>query len=142
MTNLGVPVALIFAGHTLIQTTISIPGHLLHMGRRLIGHTAIELGFVAGLMIWVLYFDLLRPTLWLWLGALGVLLSTLAALPLVMKVPCQRPVEAICGGAVAFVVSLLYFVGTSGNVLLMIVKTTAAISTCGAGLWLYRRIAR
>lgn len=143
VTSLGVPVALIFAGHTLIQTTISIPGHLLHMGRRLIGHAAIELAFVAGLMIWVLYFDLLRPTLWLWLGTLGVLLSILTALPLVMKVPCQRPVAAIyLGGAVAFLVSLLYFVGVSGNVLLMIVKATVALCISGLGLWLYRRIAR
>jgi hypothetical protein len=143
VVQLGVPVALIFAGHTLIQTTISIPGHLLHMGTRLIGHAIIELVCVAALMIWVLQFESLRPVLWLWLGAFGVLISILMALPLVLKVPCKRPIEAIyIGGAVTFVLALLYFVGTSGSVLFMMVKTIAAIGIGSAGLWFYRLIAR
>ena len=143
VVQLGVPVALIFAGHTLIQTTISIPGHLLHMGKRLIGHAVIELSLVAGLMVGVLYFDALRPNLWLWLGALAVLVSILLALPLVMKVPCRRPVEAIyIGGLVVFAQSLLFFVGTQGQVLLMIPKALASVGLGALGLWVYRSIAK
>lgn len=143
VVSLGVPVALIFAGHTLIQTTISIPGHLLHMGRRLIGHAVIELVCIAALMAWVLPFEALRPVLWLWLGALGVFISILMSLPLVLKVPCKRPIEAIyIGGAVTFVLALFYFVDTNGSVLFMIAKTIAAIGIGSAGLWFYRLIAR
>lgn len=143
VTQLGVPVALIFAGHTLIQTTISIPGHLLHMGKRLIGHAVIELAWVSLLMVGVLYFEALRPYLWLWLGAFAVAISILMALPLVRQVPCNLPVAAIyIGGLIALVQGLLFFVGTQGLVLLMIPKAMAALGLGALGLWAYRSISR
>lgn len=143
VVHFGVPVALVFAGHTLLQTTISIPGHLLHMGGRLIGHAVLELSCVAMLMSTVLYVADLRPYVWLWLGALAVFISIALAFPLVRKVPCKLPVAAIyIGGLVAFVQALLYFADTQGNLLLMIGKAILTAGIGVLGLWCYRIVSK
>ena len=63
-------------------------------GKRLIGHAVIELAWVSLFMVGVLYFEALRPYLWLWLGVFAVAISILMALPL-FAMPCNLPVAAI-----------------------------------------------
>ncbi|MGE5452621.1 MAG: lipopolysaccharide biosynthesis protein [Acidobacteriota bacterium] len=135
----GPPVALVFAMHTLIQTTIAIPGHLLHMGRRLIVNAAFELGVIALCSGGALYLAELRPIAWLWLGVLATSLSIAFAFPLLMRVPCKRPVEAIylgCGTAV--VLALLYFARLDSLLLSILAKGVVVACISAAGLWLYR----
>lgn len=139
VVQFGPPIAMIFAVHTLIQTTISIPGHLLHWGSRLIANAVVELACFGLLMGAALYIEVIRPYLWLWLGVVAVVLSLFYALPLVLKVPCRQPVEAIyIGGATTISLAALRFAETHSDLTLIFFKALAALVFCVVGLGLYR----
>lgn len=139
LVQFGPPIAMMFAAHALIQSTIAIPGHLLHKGLRLIAHATVELVCVAVFICGAIYFDFLRPFLWVWLGAAATVISIAFAYPLVKAVPCQRPVQAVYFSImVAILLGVLYFLPTQTSLILMAVKACFAVVICGAGLWFYK----
>ncbi|MDE2434499.1 MAG: hypothetical protein KGN37_16835, partial [Burkholderiales bacterium] len=61
------------------------------------------------------------------------------ALPLVLKVPCRRPVEALyIGGATAISLAALRLAETHSDLSFMFFKALAALVFCVVGLGLYR----
>jgi hypothetical protein len=92
-----------FAAHTLLQTTVSIAGHLLKLGTRLIAHALLELAMVGlalalGTLAW--------PGHWMTLVAVSATLAMLAGLPLMRRVPSHLPKASlmavtVCSGLLA-----------------------------------------
>ncbi len=139
VVQFGPPVAIMFAAHALIQSTIAIPGHLLHKGLRLIVHATFELACVALFICGALYFDFLRPFLWVWLGCLAAALSIFFAFPLVKEVPCDRPVQAVYFAiTVSALLGALYLLPTQTSFLLMGLKVVLALVICATGVWAYK----
>ena len=116
LLSTGAYVALIFALHTLIHSTISIPGHLLKAGTRLIANAVVELILVGVAVLPCLFFGLFQPYSWLIGVVLAVLLSCIYALPLVKRVPCIFPWTTFAVSpfvAIALAINFLFMDGAS-----------------------------
>ena len=134
----AVSVGLIFAIHTLIQTTIAIPGHLLKAGRRLVLNALVELGLVAVSLIPFAIFRFGHPFDWLWIVCLSVLAAGVYSLPLMRAVPCHRPIASLTiAPVVAFLVALNYF-WVCGLTAFLALKLVWLAIICGLGLAIYR----
>lgn len=140
LVQFGPAVALICALHAMLQSTVAIPGHLLHAGGRLIANASIELVLVGFLVGSALVFADLRPVIWVWLGSIGVVLALIYAAPLLNSVPCRYPVIAVfTGSALSMLLSACYFLPAPGLGWMLVLKIVlVAVLVAGAALF-YRR---
>lgn len=137
----GPAVAIIFAGHTLVQTTISIPGHLLQLGRMLIGNAVAELALITLAAAPGTQLAVLQPYGWLWCCAVAVLLAIAVGIPLVKRVACERPTATlVVGTTCCAALSALHFWSTKGQWFSMGLKATSAALITAALLLLYRQV--
>ncbi len=137
----GPAIAMTFAGHTLIQATVAIPGHLLQLGARLITNAIVELSLVGLCVFATMYWPDSLPYAWLWMITGAVAASIVYGLPMVRKVPCPAPTSALllslttCG--------MLTLVGqwhSHGNWLILAAKAALCALMTGTALLMWLRM--
>lgn len=138
----GPMVGIAFALHTLIQSTIAIPGHLLKAGGRLIANAVAELMLVALVAGPCVALGLMQPYAWLWAVVVAVLLSGVYALPLLREVPCHMPVASVTVAPVVAALSASSYFWVCGFSAWLILKLMGLVAVCGLGLLAYRLVAR
>lgn len=140
--SVGFCVALIFSLHTLIQTTLAIPGHLLKAGPKLIANSLLEFTCVVVSVIPAAYFKFGLPFGWLWVSAIAVFFSGLYGLRLIKRIPCEKPsATLIVAPSTMMVVGLGYF-WSVGLAPLMSLKILIVMFVFLLALRIYRHLNR
>lgn len=140
LMQFGPAVGLICALHAILQSTVAIPGHLLHAGGRLIANASVELALVGLLVGAALIFQDLRPVMWVWLASIGVVLALIYAAPLLKAVPCRYPINAVVtGGLLSLLLSACYFFPVPGLGWMLVVKIFVVAVLMGGAFVLYKR---
>ncbi len=138
----GPMVALAFVMHTLIQSTIAIPGHLLKAGGRLIANAVVELGLVALAGIPCMALGLMRPYAWIWLVGAAIFLSGVYALPLLREVPCHMPVASVTVAPIVAALMALNYFWVCGASAFLVLKLLELAIIGLLGFLTYRFVAR
>lgn len=140
LTQFGPAVGCMCALHAILQSTVAIPGHLLHAGGRLIANAAVELVLVGSMVGSALIIDALRPVLWVGMASIGVVLALIYAAPLLNSVPCRYPTQAAVTGAVlSILLSGCYFLPAPGLGWMLLVKVVVVALFVGAAGLYYKR---
>lgn len=140
LVQFGPAVGCMCALHAILQSTVAIPGHLLHAGGRLIANAAIELALVGLMVGCALIFEAMRPILWVWLSSIGVVLALIYAAPLLKLVPCRYPIQAaVTGFVLSVALSGCYFLPAPGLGSMLLVKVVVVPLLVSAAALYYKR---
>lgn len=136
----GVSVGLIFAVHTLIQTTVATPGHLLKAGTRLVLNAVVEFILVAIALVPFVISEIGAPFNWLWYVLISVVFSAIYSLPLLNAVRCPFPFTSVFIAPIVAVSISLNYLWYCGLSYILVIKMAWISILCAAGIFLYVKL--
>jgi hypothetical protein len=141
---LGPVVAMIFAGHIVIQTILATPGHLLKSGPGLVGNAVLEVALIGLPCLYAVARPDTTPALWLGGVLAGIVLTDVWATRLTRLTPCERPRLLLAAGPVAGVtLGAFNLWHTQADWLMLLAKSTAFLVVLGGtGLLIKRELRR